>query len=190
MRRIGFIPLILSFCIFSSTGGAALADDEPQLRGVAPGGSASAPAPTVTGADGSTEKGGSEHLSSPELKERGDEGDKSDEVDEKPSQAELEQAMHSDVPIFQRLASFTTGFIFGTPIAIARRTYSQTRSGSTDIIGDSHNPILVATTSLFSLPFAIIGGPLEGVGYSLANSWHASGDEPFGKDTFSLGDMD
>ncbi|MBX9691683.1 MAG: hypothetical protein K2Z81_04810 [Cyanobacteria bacterium] len=90
----------------------------------------------------------------------------------------------------QRMASFTAGVVVGTPVAIVKRTYQQTRDGSTDLIGDSKNPILVATTTAFALPFAIFGGPIQGVEYSIRNSWIGSREEPFGKTAFSIDDAD
>ena len=84
------------------------------------------------------------------------------------------------------MASFTTGFILGTPVSIVRAFGRQTKAGSKDLIGESKNPILLATTYLFSVPFAFAGAPFEGVGMSAINSWNGSGDEPFGKQAFSM----
>ncbi len=89
-----------------------------------------------------------------------------------------------------RMASFTAGVVVGTPVAIVKRTYQQTRDGSTDLIGDSKNPILVATTSVFALPFALMGGPIQGVEYGVRNSWIGSKEEPFGKTAFSIDDAE
>lgn len=93
---------------------------------------------------------------------------------------------HSDVKLPVRMASFTTGFILGTPVSIVRAFGRQTKAGSKDLIGESKNPVLLATTYLFSLPFAFAGAPFEGVGMSAINSWNGSGEEPFGKEAFSL----
>ena len=96
------------------------------------------------------------------------------------------KSLHSDVKMPVRMASFTTGFILGTPVSIVRAFGRQTKAGSKDLIGESKNPILLATTYLFSVPFAFAGAPFEGVGMSAINSWNGSGDEPFGKQAFSM----
>ncbi|MBZ0187655.1 MAG: hypothetical protein K8F91_15520 [Candidatus Obscuribacterales bacterium] len=96
----------------------------------------------------------------------------------------------SDVALPQRMASFAVGAVVGMPIAIARRTYHQTRQGSRDLIGESRNPLLVVPTTILSLPFAIMGGPVEGFGYAIYNSWKGSGVTPFGCESFSLGEME
>lgn len=94
----------------------------------------------------------------------------------------------STVPLPLRMASFTTGFVVGTPIAITRCAIKQTKAGTRDLVGDSHNPLLVVPAAIISIPFGAMGGPFEGVGYAAVNSWRHSGDEPFGQETFSLGD--
>lgn len=96
------------------------------------------------------------------------------------------KSLHSDVKMPVRVASFTTGFILGTPVSIVRAFGRQAKAGSKDLIGESKNPILLATTYLFSVPFAFAGAPFEGVGMSAINSWNGSGDEPFGKQSFSM----
>lgn len=96
------------------------------------------------------------------------------------------KSLHSEVKLPVRVASFTTGFILGTPVSIVRAFGRQTRAGSRDLIGESKNPVLLATTYLFSVPFAFAGAPFEGVGMSAINSWNGSGEEPFGKESFSL----
>ncbi len=116
-----------------------------------------------------------EPIKAPALKKRND--------DDLPP---VKSGSKSDVAIPVRLASFTTGVIFGTPVSVVRAFARQTKAGSKDLIGESHNPVLVASTYLFSLPFAFAGAPFEGVGMSIMNSWNGSGEEPFGKETFSM----
>jgi hypothetical protein len=117
-------------------------------------------------------------IQSPEIKKRND----------APIDKDLPalKSEHSDVKLPVRMASFTTGFILGTPVSIVRAFGRQTKAGSKDLIGESKNPVLLATTYLFSLPFAFAGAPFEGVGMSAINSWNGSGEEPFGKETFSM----
>lgn len=116
-------------------------------------------------------------ITAPEIKKRNDVPTES---------AQPLKSLHSDVKLPVRMASFTTGFILGTPVSIVRAFGRQTKAGSKDLIGESKNPVLVATTYLFSVPFAFAGAPFEGVGMSAINSWNGSGDEPFGKESFSL----
>ena len=68
--------------------------------------------------------------------------------------------------------------------------YKQTKDGATDLIGDKRNPALVVPATIVSIPFAIMGGPFEGLGYAAVNSWKGSREEPFGQDSFSLGDWE
>ncbi|MCB9470093.1 MAG: hypothetical protein H6677_17610 [Candidatus Obscuribacterales bacterium] len=91
----------------------------------------------------------------------------------------------SQLPL--RLLSFPIGFVVGTPIAIGRCAYKQTRAGTRDLVGDSTNPLLVVPATMISLPFGIMGGPFEGVGSAAINSWKGSGHDPFGPESFSLG---
>lgn len=94
-------------------------------------------------------------------------------------------ATSSQLPL--RLLSFPIGFVVGTPIAIGRCAYKQTRAGTRDLVGDSTNPLLVVPATMISLPFGIMGGPFEGVGSAAINSWKGSGNDPFGPESFSLG---
>lgn len=99
-----------------------------------------------------------------------------------------EKKAKSDVPLPKRLASFTCGAFLGYPVAMAKRTVHQTKAGNKDFIGDSTNPIKVGIATMVSLPFGFVGGVFEGAQYSVYNSWKGSGEEPFGKATFSLDD--
>ena len=101
------------------------------------------------------------------------------------SSAGSDRSSASPLPI--RLLSFTTGFVVGTPIAIGRCAYKQTRAGTKDLVGDSTNPLLVVPATIISIPFGIMGGPFEGVGSAAVNSWKGSGQDPFGPESFSLG---
>ena len=97
----------------------------------------------------------------------------------------------SDVALPVRMVSSIPGFIFGTPFAVGRSVFRQTKAGTKDLVGESKNPVLVVPAAVFSLPFGIMASPFEGLGYSAVNSWKASGEaEPFSADAFSLGDWD
>lgn len=93
-------------------------------------------------------------------------------------------------PLPRRLAAFAAGVVIGTPIAIARKCVQQTVNATHDIVGDSTNPLFVLPAGALSLPYAVLGGTLEGVYTGAINAWVNSDDDPFGKDSFSLGEME
>jgi hypothetical protein len=111
------------------------------------------------------------------------------QADEPPA-SHVKDKSGADVALPVRLASFTFCAVAGAPIAIARRMYAQSVSGTRDLVGESKNPLLLLPAVSLSVPFGVMGGFFEGIGYSMANSWRGSGDEPFGKEAFSLGDSD
>lgn len=85
-------------------------------------------------------------------------------------------------------ASFCTGAVFGTPIAVARKTAQNSVKATKDASGNSDNKGKLAAASLIGLPVGIFTGSIEGVYWGLANSWTNS-SKPFSKDAFSLGEM-
>ena len=90
----------------------------------------------------------------------------------------------------KRLLAFTVCFVVGTPIAIVRKTGDETVSGIKDLIGESRNPLLLVPSGILSSVPAMISGLFQGPVYAAKNSWTHSSDQPFGKDSFSLGEMD
>ncbi len=88
-----------------------------------------------------------------------------------------------------RLVAFATGAVIGTPIAIVRKTCSNTTEMSGQLSGKSDNIALRGACGLATLPFAVFKGGLEGIYYGTANSWTNSSEHPFSGDSFSLGDM-
>ncbi len=92
-----------------------------------------------------------------------------------------------------RLASFTAGVAVGTPIAILRRTHMEILQGEKDFIGDYDTwwkkAVFVFPGLLMAVPFGGVSGGLGGCMYSVKNAWAGSRDEPFGKESFSLGDI-
>ncbi|MBI4532605.1 MAG: hypothetical protein HY711_01555 [Candidatus Melainabacteria bacterium] len=95
----------------------------------------------------------------------------------------------SGVQLPHRLAAFVAGVVIGTPIAIVRKSYQQTITATRDIVGESTNPLFVLPAGALSLPYAVLGGTFEGAYTGLLNAWVNSADDPFGKDSFSLGEM-
>lgn len=95
---------------------------------------------------------------------------------------------NSDVNLASRLASFTTGVVFGVPVAIVRRTEIEVKQGIKDLVGDTDKWYVIGPASLLAVPYGGVSGGVGGVMYGVKNAWVGSGDEPFGKDSFSLGD--
>lgn len=91
--------------------------------------------------------------------------------------------------IAQRLASFTTGVIVGTPIAIFRKSVECTASDTKELVGESKNPIFLVPAGMLSLPWGVFSGSVEGLYAGIADSWVYADDKPFSKDSFSLGEM-
>lgn len=94
----------------------------------------------------------------------------------------------ADVCPCKRAASVLVGFVLGAPIAVARKSASETVSATRDLVGDTNNPLFIAPAGALSLPFGVFSGCLQGPIYSAINAWKNS-DEPFSKGTFSLGSM-
>ncbi|MBX3074028.1 hypothetical protein KF913_08875 [Candidatus Obscuribacterales bacterium] len=92
------------------------------------------------------------------------------------------------VPFGKRMASFTCGAVLGYPVAMAKRSVYQTKNGTRDFVGETRNPFLLIPAVVVSAPYGFVGGFFEGAQYSVMNSWKASGEEPFSKETFSLDD--
>jgi hypothetical protein len=98
-----------------------------------------------------------------------------------------------NVNIATRMASFTTGIVVGTPICILRRTHLEIKQGEHDLFGDE-DTILKKTLFVFpgllmAVPFGGVSGGLGGAAFAVKNAWAGSKDEPFGKTSFSLGDI-
>ncbi len=98
----------------------------------------------------------------------------------------------SSTGLATRLASFTTGVVFGTPIAIVRRTGIEIVQGEHDLIGDTdswYKKAALVFPGMISVPYGAISGGASGCLYAVKNAWSGSADEPFGKESFSLGDI-
>lgn len=122
------------------------------------------------------------------LEEKDDDKSDNPRVKKEDIDMAVKSASGSDVPLVLRLASTSTGFVGGLPIALVRSFYKQTKTGAREICGDSRNPVFVAPAYMFSACFAAFGTPVEGVAMSAYHAWKGSGDKAFGQDSFSLGD--
>lgn len=88
-----------------------------------------------------------------------------------------------------RGASVAAGLVFGTPVAIVRRTGQEIVQGTKDLLGDTDNWFLIVPAGALTVPFGCVSGGASGVLTGAKNAWTGSADEPFSKDAFSLGDM-
>lgn len=109
-------------------------------------------------------------------------------VDDKKVDEAKPKKAKSTVPLPTRVASFLVGAPIGLPVMMVKRTVHQTKAGNRDFIGDRTNPLFVIPATVISLPFGAVGGFCEGWQYSIYNSWKASGEEPFSKESMSLED--
>ncbi len=91
-----------------------------------------------------------------------------------------------------RLASFTTGVVFGTPIAVVRRTGIEIVQGERDLIGDAdswYKKAAYVFPGFLAVPYGAISGGVGGTLYGVKNAWAGSAHEPFGKEAFSLDEI-
>lgn len=91
-----------------------------------------------------------------------------------------------------RLASFTTGVVIGTPIAMVRRTGIEIVQGERDLIGDAdtwYKKAAYVFPGFISVGYGAVSGGVGGALYGVKNAWAGSAHEPFGKETFSLDDI-
>ena len=166
-------------------------------------GDASAPADSKTdGSKKSSADAGSKKKSKKDAKKDEKQVDKktdkkaSEKAPDKDASAKTETkktSKASDVDLATRVASFTTGVVVGTPLAIVRRTHMEVMQGEHDLIGDYDSwwkkVLFVCPGAAISIPFGAVSGGIGGCVYSVKNAWTGSGEEPFGKESFSLGDI-
>ena len=87
------------------------------------------------------------------------------------------------------MASFAVGTVVGTPIAVVRKVAGDTMDTHQQIAGDK-GAAMCAVGCLFCLPVGLFTGSLEGLWLGPKNALYHSGETPFGKECFSLGDLD
>lgn len=91
-----------------------------------------------------------------------------------------------------RLVKCTAGLALGTPVAVLRKTLRTTHDTSKSIAGDKGEAVSLAAEALV-LPVGIFVGGLNGLGWSVSNSWKNSEyKKPFDiqKELFSLGALE
>lgn len=90
----------------------------------------------------------------------------------------------------RRLASTLVGTVGGIPVWFVKKSAEATMDGVKDICGQSTNPVFTVPAGIFTLPFGVLSGGLQAPVVSMYNAWTTSGDEPFSKASFGLGDKD
>jgi hypothetical protein len=91
------------------------------------------------------------------------------------------------VPV--KIIAFGTGAVLGTPVAVVRKVSSNTKS-AVESAGKTENPVFKGLAYLVALPVGLLKGGIEGAYWGTANAYKHSGDNPFSKDSFSLGEME
>ena len=96
-----------------------------------------------------------------------------------------------------RMGGVGTGLVIGTPIAVGRETYksyiSFTETAADKVggkVGGKDNGPVCAIVSLVTLPAAIVVGGAKGVYYGTKNGVWTGFQQPFYKDSYSLGALD
>lgn len=89
-----------------------------------------------------------------------------------------------------RLAAFGSGVVVGTPIAVARKSWTNYVDATNAAAGGSDKMLPLAAGALVGMPVGIFTGTVEGLWLGWANSWKNSSEKPFGKDSFSLGELE
>jgi hypothetical protein len=91
----------------------------------------------------------------------------------------------SDKGVAAKCTSFLTGTIFGTPVAMVRAAGVDWKRGTSELSGESKNPLVLGVIGTALLPFVAVGGLVAGPMYGIQNAYKK---EPFSKDSFSLGE--
>ena len=109
-----------------------------------------------------------------------------------PARADAGEALAKAAKVPIAITAFSFGTVFGTPIAVSRKSFQNTAETTNNIFGDDANPVIKGGGGLLlGLPIGLFTGTLEGMYLGVKNAaLGASGDTPFGSETFSLGDLD
>lgn len=92
-----------------------------------------------------------------------------------------------------RLVKCSMGLAVGTPIAVLRKTLRTTHDTTKAVTGDNQNEAASVVTEALMLPVGIFVGGIDGLGWSVSNSWKNSEHKKpfdFKKEMFSLGALD
>ncbi|MBI1271087.1 hypothetical protein GC174_11710 [bacterium] len=108
-----------------------------------------------------------------------------------PARADAGEAMETAVKVPVALTAFTLGTIIGTPVAVLRKSFTNSMETTNQVAGEDSNPVFKMGGALIGVPIGIFTGSLEGLYLGPKNAVVGSGgDQPFSADTFSLGELD
>lgn len=85
--------------------------------------------------------------------------------------------------------AFLAGVVVGTPIAIARMSKREIVTATKDLTGETDNKLLLGAGGVLGVPAGLMSGAIYGVYAGVADSWVNANDNPYSKDSFSLGEM-
>lgn len=87
-----------------------------------------------------------------------------------------------------RLASFAVGTMVGIPVSMFRKSKEESINATKDLVGDTDNKFIIAPAGLLGVPAGVLSGTMQGIVFGIKNAWTGSGDEPFSRESFSLGE--
>lgn len=93
----------------------------------------------------------------------------------------------SKVP--RNVPAFLTGAVVGTPVAVVRMSKREIVTSTRELVGDTDNPLFLGAGGILGVPAGLMSGAIYGLYAGVADSWVNADDNPYSKDSFSLGDM-
>lgn len=126
--------------------------------------------------------------SSPTANSTEDKNELEDAEEEDGEEGSKKKKATADCSLGKRTAAIMAGCTVGIPVAMFRRSVANTMLAAHDLVGEEANIFAMSLAVPFSTPPGSLGGCMEGIFYGIYNSVVYS-DEPFSKDSFSLGDM-
>ncbi len=85
--------------------------------------------------------------------------------------------------------AFTAGVLVGMPIAIFRRCKAEGINATKELCGEGANPVIFGACAMIGIPGGCLTGVCTGTADAIVNSARNCTDEPFSKDSFSLGEL-
>ena len=84
-----------------------------------------------------------------------------------------------------KAAGFLVGTILGTPVAMVRSAGVDWKRGTSELSGNSKNPVIRGAVGTVLLPYSAFSGLIQGPFYGFENAFKK---QPFTKDAFCLGE--
>ena len=89
----------------------------------------------------------------------------------------------------KNVPAFIAGVVVGTPIALVRMSKREIVTATRELVGETDNPLILGAGGVLGVPAGLMGGALYGLYAGTADSWVNADDNPYSRDSFSLGDM-